>query len=128
MRPLRKSTNTTLRSAPAKDNDNDNDNPEDDDYMSMIIEDPLPSSQHRETLTQRKLRKQREVSPSPSLALSSTLPPLKSNQMKSFFSSFALETMREGGADNSKVRSKSTYSIQSRTSSSRSRKTRKRVK
>jgi hypothetical protein len=38
----------------------------DDDYMSMIIEEP---TQQRETLTQRKLRKQREVSPSPPFSL-----------------------------------------------------------
>jgi hypothetical protein len=40
----------------------DNDD-EEEDYMSMIIQEP--ATQQRETLTQRKLRKQREVSAPP---------------------------------------------------------------
>jgi hypothetical protein len=50
----------------------DNDD-EEEDYMSMIIQEP--PTQQRETLTQRKLRKQREVSPSfsPRISLRSVL-------------------------------------------------------
>jgi hypothetical protein len=40
---------------------NDDGDEEEEDYMSMIIQEP--ATQQRETLTQRKLRKQREVSP-----------------------------------------------------------------
>lgn len=48
----------------------DNDD-EEDDYMSMIIQEP--ATQQRETLTQRKLRKQREVSPSSSISQASLI-------------------------------------------------------